>query len=192
MKIILLFLIYTLNAHAENLNTALNTVGYKNDPLNNGLMLKNIQRKGLKKTFTTIKFELEKNIYELEVISPSLEKEYEHERKNIIGVILKSYTDQPTPYQGEITNITKCSDYFKPKVKESILIGSKSISLIESFVGKDFNYGICEKNLIKYSSCSSFYYDQDKSQILKLKVITSPSKSCEKMSVGFFKNLHNA
>lgn len=189
MKRLFVLMFVSVAAQAETATDVLKSIGLSNDGLVSAKIIKNIQRKGVKKTFTNLKFEVEKNIFELEAISPLQLKEFEREQKNGIGVIVQSYSDQPTPYQGEITNTAKCPDFFKPKIKKDLKVNEKTISLIESYVDKDFNYGICDKKNIKYLTCTSFYYDTSRLQILKLKILTDPKLGCEKLSINFYRDL---
>lgn len=177
------------SAKAASITDALKMIGMKNDQFNKALVVKSFQRKGSTKTFTTIKFEKDKNIYDLEVVSPLPEAEFDRERKNGIGIITSSYNDQPTPYSGEITNIARCPDFFKPKINNRLKFETRTISLVESFIDKDFNFGVCEKKLVKYKVCTSFFYEFTNRQYLKLKVITDPNKDCQNLSLDFYKSL---
>ena len=182
-------MLLSFSVNAETVSAALKNLGYKNDKVGQVQVLKNITRKGLKKTFTNVKFETDKRTYELEASSPLTAAEFEHEQKNTMGVIVRSYSDQPTPYQGEVTNLSQCPSEFKPKIKEQVKAGTKTISIIESLIDKDFNYGVCDKKLIKYMACSTFYYNSAKSQYLKMKLIILPGKNCQELSLEFFRDL---
>jgi len=189
MKFFLLVLLSVFQIQAATVEEAFKAVNLSNDSLAGATVIKSLQRKGSVKTFTTIKLQKAKEIYEMEFVSPVTQTEFEKDQKNSIGIILLSYSDQPTPYAGEITNTAKCSEHFKPKMKKDFVAGSRKITLIESFIDKDFNYGVCEMSLKKHKACTSYSYNEPTKQSLKLKIIGDPSSNCESLSTAFYKNL---
>lgn len=179
---------FAFSVGAKTLNESLLPLNKKQSQFGETALLKNIEGKGEKKSYNTLYFELNGNKFELEIITPSTLAEFANNRKNISSMIIKSYQDQPTPYQGVITNMSKCPKKFVPDTSQ-LQIGLKEIFVVKSFVGSTFNHGICEEKLITYLACNSFYFDDKKSQYYKLKVFSKPKEDCTKLVNNFFENL---
>ena len=190
MKVSLFFaLIFTaLIGNTKTLNEALAPLNKKQSDLGQTSLTKNVESKGEKKNYHTLGFEFKGAKYELEIVSPTSSSEFTSNRKNISTMIFKSYQDQPTPYQGVITNLAKCSKKFTPE-NTQIKIGNKEIFNVKSFVGSTFNYGVCEDKLVAHSACTTFYFEEQKLLYLKLKIFTKPTVNCTKVAQGFFETL---
>lgn len=177
-------------ASTKTLNDGLAILKKKHEVFGGIVVDKLVDRKGVAKSFLNLKFSNDNVLYELDVKYPVLEKDYEIEKKNLSGIISKSYQDQPTPYVGEVTNLAKCPARFNPKFTEKKLANQK-IYIIESLVGKDLSYGLCEDKLVSKLACTAFYYDTEKAQYFKLKAFTGLKESCEKIIVSFLSQMKN-
>ncbi|MGZ3789048.1 MAG: hypothetical protein ACXVLQ_11015 [Bacteriovorax sp.] len=191
-KIIVFLLTFSLNSlvQAKSLNESLEILKKKALHYGNIQTTKSLERKGLKKNFLNVNFEINKALYKLEAVFPLTEKEFQSEKNNVSTVIIKSYEDQPTPYAGEITNTSKCPSIFKPIFMEE-QFNSKKIYILKTLVGSDLSYGLCDKKRIVYSGCTSFYYDQSTSQFFKINVYVRPTLSCEKLTKELIQSFIN-
>lgn len=188
MKTILLIIFFIQTASAASLSESLNKLGFNLNDLSSFNLTKETSRSGIKKNVTTLKFSKGTDNYILDISSPQSEKDFNKDRDNTFGIITNSYTDQPSPYQGELTSLIKCSKEFKPVLKDYV-VGNKKLFLIQSLVNKDLNYGVCEKSQAQFKACTGFSHEPSKSQTLKLKVITSLKNDCFEINHGFFKQL---
>ncbi len=175
---------------ATTLNDSLFLIKKKQTTIGNTNLTKNFNGHGEKSTFTSLAFRSSHIKYEFDITTAMSSADFSRTEKNITSIILNSYRDQPTPYKGVITNIATCPKKFTPIIQK-LNISDMKISVVRALAGANFNHGICEENLIAFSVCTSFYYDEKKSYYFKLKVFAKPDEDCSKPILDFYKNLHD-
>lgn len=188
MKIFLLFL-YLSDLKAETLNEALLPLSYKST-LGHSTISKKTIYPGKDKNFYNFKFHHDHLQYEWELTWPIGESAFKKHQKNVFAVIKLSYQNKPTPYGGEITNLSHCSKDFQPTFKV-INKNTKSISMMTSFVDQNFNHGICKEELKKYLNCTAYSYDKKRQTKMRLDIFAPLSANCTSLISDFFAGLEN-
>lgn len=186
MKIFFLFLGLS-NLRAETLNEALIPLSYKT-PLGHSSVTKITAYPGKMKNFYSFKFSNNHLLYEWELTWPVEESAFKKHQKNVFAVIKLSYQNKPTPYGGEITNLSHCSKDFQPTVTQ-INEKGKQIFLMSSFVDQNFNHGICKEEFKKYINCTSYYYDKKRRTKMRLDIFAPLESNCTKPVSDFFSGL---
>lgn len=190
MKNGILFVFFFSGAFVSGatLDNFLELVGKKQALLGKSQLTKNVEAKGKEKKHYSMAFDLNRIKYELEISKPITKESFTRNRKNISTIILNSYRDQPTPYSGVVTNMAKCENKFLPETSQ-IKIGEKEVFILKSFVGKNFNYGICDDKQVAYTACTAFHYEEKIQQEYKLKVFVNSKADCKDQVSAFFENL---
>lgn len=186
MKIFFLFFLLG-NLKAETLNEALIPLSFKST-LGHSVVSKKTASPGKNKNFYSFKFSHGPIQYEWELTWPVDESAFKKHQKNVFAVIKLSYQDKPTPYGGEITNLSHCSQKFQPTVK-LIKQEEKNIALMTSLVDQNFNHGICRKDLKKYLNCTAYTYDKKRKIKMRLDIFGPLDVNCTNLVSAFFAGL---
>ena len=183
------FLLVSVNVEANTFNEVLLAFKLKYNDQVTIHNFKSLITKLSSHELLTASFQQNNIKYKLEIINKYENEKFRFASSNLIALTMAAYEDQPTPYSGTITNVTKCAKTYRPKIYKT-QIGFFNIETVETGVNSNFEIGICEEKLLTYNSCSSYVYLDNIKSYLKLNVLIPRSKgSCLIVGNNFFKNL---
>ncbi len=172
----------------NNLNLALKQFGLRLDDGNHYVLSKNQLRSGKQFQLANIIAEKNGTRIDIELTKPIVESEVANMINTQFDLILKLYGPQFTPYQGAVTNISTCTEEYKPKSKTIFVLGKATKILIANSTDR-FVLGVCEKSEIKLKAVIAFVYDSDQSELVQFRIFIPIDKFVEKDILQLLKKI---
>ena len=101
---------------------------------------------------------------------------------NNVFLVNQAYLQKPTPYSGMISNKLECDRRFIPSESE-LKISGNAYKVLIAPVGKSFQHGTCQNELVSFWYCNVFFKTRD--HLINIKTYlpkNSKNKCTEKIS----------
>lgn len=160
--------LFTTFLHASDFNSVLNPLSAKHLTFGNNTVFDLKTFETTKQKHTLLKFNDHSNtLFSLDIIYNVGDVEGNKIASNNFFLITQLYQNKPTPYSGMISNNLNCSQEFLPK-EMNLKINNKNLLILLAPVGRNLQYGVCQKDNVFMWGCSTFF--KTKSNLIDLKI----------------------